>query len=133
MFKVYTVAAYTATVHTFIISERMHSQEDPLPDPDPLNGEDSGSDDGSGSSGDSGGNTSEENQLFIENLDEQCETLDNADEESARLQAEMAEDRERIAAHRSQLAQIRKDCGLLPWQGNPVTMIKIRTVRYGKF
>ena len=68
MFKVYTAAAYTDTVHTFTISERMHSQEDPVPDPDPLNGEDSGSDDGSGSSGDSGGNTSEENQLFIENL-----------------------------------------------------------------
>ena len=68
MFNVYTVAVYTAPVHAFIISERMHNQKDPVPDPDPLNVEDSGSNAESGSSGDSGGNTSEENQLFIENL-----------------------------------------------------------------
>ena len=141
MFTVYIVIVYA-----FIRSERMPSQADPVPDPvqdpdpvpDPVNdpdeavtdGEDSGSDAGSGSVGDSGGNTSEENQAFIDDLEEQAEYLDNEDEAAARLQAEMAELREQIAGHKSQLAQIRRNCGLPPWQRDPATVIKLRTVRY---
>ena len=132
---VYTVIVYTSAVHPFILSISTYSQKVPVMDPDPLSVEDSGFDgsdgsgDESGSSGDTGGDTSEENQQFIDTLDERCENLDNANEELGHLQAEMAEQRDRIAKHRSQLARIRKDCGLLPWHGNPVTMIKIRTVR----
>ena len=116
----------------------MSNQANPVPDPapDPANvpgeavedSEDSGSDDGSGSGDESGGNTSEENQAFIEDLEERAEYLDNEDAEAARLQAEMAELRERIAGHKSELAQIRRRCGLLPWQRNPTTVIKIKTV-----
>ena len=111
---------------------------DPVPDPASVPGEavedseNSGSEDGSGSSDESGGNTSEENQAFIEDLEERAEYLDNEDAEAARLQAEMAELRERIAGHKSQLAQIRRRCGLLPWQRNPTTVIKIKTVWYGE-
>ena len=111
---------------------------DPVPDPASVPGEavedseDSGSDDGSGSGDESGGNTSEENQAFIEDLEERAEYLDNEDAEAARLQAEMAELRERIAGHKSELAQIRRRCGLLPWQRNPTTVIKIKTVWYGE-
>ena len=120
----------------------MPNQAKPVPDPvpDPANvtgeavedSENSGSEDGSGSSDESGGNTSEENQAFIEDLEERAEYLDNEDAEAARLQAEMAELRERIAGHKSQLAQIRRRCGLLPWQRNPTTVIKIKTVWYGE-
>ena len=130
---VYTMLVYTSAVHHFILS--IYSQKHPIMDPDPLSAEDSGIDrsdgsgDESGSSGDTDGDTSDENQQYIDTLDERCEDLDNADEELGHLQAEMAEQRDRIAEHRSQLVRIRKDCGLLPWRGNPVTMIKIRTVR----
>ena len=111
---------------------------DPVPDPANVTGEavedseNSGSEDGSGSSDESGGNTSEENQAFIEDLEERAEYLDNEDAEAARLQAEMAELREQIAGHKSQLAQIRRNCGLPPWQRNPTTVIKIKTVCYGE-
>ena len=111
---------------------------DPVPDPASVPGEavedseNSGSEDGSGSSDETGGNTSDENRAFIEDLEERAEYLDNEDAEAARLQAEMAELRERIAGHKSQLAQIRRRCGLLPWQRNPTTVIKIKTVWYGE-
>ena len=111
---------------------------DPVPDPASVPGEavedseNSGSEVGSGSSDESDGNTSEENRAFIEDLEERAEYLDNEDAEAARLQAEMAELRERIAGHKSQLAQIRRKCGLLPWQRNPTTVIKIKTVWYGE-